>query len=151
MFLKLGRKLSVPRLWIVQFIDSIRGDRLIELTKEGNKLAAEPRGNYRNFAGFSHDDLVYLTPKIFRQLCSKFGGTPSVSRVFQNKLILETNCGENSYQYQLSEVRAIDYINKDNDTTLGKVVWRRNSKTYAINLNKLELYAYPKKKKEDEK
>jgi hypothetical protein len=119
------------------------------LTKEGNRLAAEPRGNYRNFAGFAYEDLVYLTPKIFRQLCSKFGGTPSVSRVFQNELILETNCGENSYQYQLSEVRAIDYINKDNDTTLGKVVWRRNSKTYALNLNNLELYAYPKKKTDE--
>jgi len=140
---------------VVQFIDSIRGDRLIELKeilckeKKQKRFGAEPRGNYRNFAGFVLEDTVYLTPKIFRQLCAKFGGTPSVSRVFNLESILETNCGVNSYQYQLAEVRTIVHTNMNDETELGKVVWRRNSKTYALNLNELERYAHPERVNEE--
>lgn len=137
---------------IVQFIDSVRGDRLVDLRtvtckdRKIERLGAEPRANYRNFAGFVQDDSVYLTPKVFRQLCSKFGGTPSVSRVFDLNSILLRNCGDSSYQYQLSEVRTIEHTNINNDETeLGKVVWRRNSKTYALNLNELERYAHPER------
>lgn len=136
---------------IIGWIDEHRGDRLIPIEtieRAGfDKLGAEPRGNYRNFAGFIKGDWCYITPKIFRSLCATYGGAPGVCRVFKQEKILDINAGGNSNQFQLPEVREIKTrlieTDKTETITLGKIVWRGRSKCYALDLAQLESFAAP--------
>jgi hypothetical protein len=148
---------------MIAWVDLNRGDKLIPISTvnvevkqhdDGSETietayAASLGGNYRNFQGFIEGDNVYITPTIFKSLCANFGGSPSICRVFNQKSILIKNNGSGSNQFQLKEVkelvRNLTTNNKIVLTTLGRVVWRNNSKLYAINLNQLEAYAYPVK------
>ena len=155
---------------VLGWIDTNRSERLLELhkvtcaDKKQPRWGVERRNGYRGLAGFIEEleysdeeiaaardaqeelpakEVVHLTSAVFRSLCKSFGSTPSVCRKFSEQHILHNVQGSTSYQHQLAEVREISLVRND-DVKLGKVLWRRNARTYSINILELERYAQGK-------
>lgn len=155
---------------VLGWIDTNRSERLLELhkvtcaDKKQPRWGVERRNGYRGLAGFIEtldysdeelataaqkneelpaNEVIHMTSAVFRSLCKSFGSTPSVCRKFGEQQILHNTPGSTSYQHQLAEVREIGLVGKE-DVKLGKVLWRRNARTYSLNIIELERYAQGK-------